>query len=411
MIDPTVRISLALDANKGAYALLLGSGVSAAAGIPTGWQIVSDLSAKVARLEGADPGDDPISWYNQRYGVEPDYSGLLNEIAGSPTERSLLLRNYFEPTDEERRDGVKVPTAAHRTMAQLALSGHVHLFLTTNFDRLLEKAMDDIGIVPQVLSTADAIGGAVPFSQTRCTVVKLNGDYMDTRIKNTLSELESYEPAIDSLLDRVIDEYGFIVSGWSAEWDKALRDAFERCQSRRYTMYWASRNSPRQEAARLIESRSGEFVQIKDPDTFFTNIGLGLATLETTAGSPNSSLVSEQQGNECQSCQTPNPAGANFCSSCGGSLANSCPECGTEASPGARFCLNCGHQLGGESIQAESELPTGLYYLPLHRRAGQHAAMAATSSGNADCNGASRFPYDIHGGGTWWFRGETQRRR
>ena len=239
MIDPTVRISLALDANKGAYAVLLGSGVSAAAGIPTGWQIVSDGVGKVAKIEGAAVGEDPVAWYTQRYGVEPDYSGLLNAIAGSPTERSLLLRNYFEPTDEERREGVKVPTTSHRIMAQLALSGHVHLFLTTNFDRLLEKAMDDVGIVPQVLSTSDAIAGAVPFGQTKCTVVKLNGDYMDTRIKNTLAELDSYEPAVDSLLDRVIDEYGFIVSGWSAEWDKALRDAFERFQSRRYTTYWA----------------------------------------------------------------------------------------------------------------------------------------------------------------------------
>lgn len=48
MIDPTVRISLAVHANRGAYAVLLGSGVSAAAGILTGWQIVSDLVTKVA---------------------------------------------------------------------------------------------------------------------------------------------------------------------------------------------------------------------------------------------------------------------------------------------------------------------------------------------------------------------------
>jgi hypothetical protein len=61
MIDPTVRISLALDANKGAYAVLLGSGVSAAAGRPTGWQIVSDLITKVARLEGEEVGSDPVS--------------------------------------------------------------------------------------------------------------------------------------------------------------------------------------------------------------------------------------------------------------------------------------------------------------------------------------------------------------
>ena len=82
-------------------------------------------------------------------------------------------------------------------MAQCALSGHVHLFLTTNFDRLLEKALDDVGIVPQVLSTPDSIDGAVPFGHTKCTVVKLNGDYMDTRVKNTPEELASNEPAVD----------------------------------------------------------------------------------------------------------------------------------------------------------------------------------------------------------------------
>ena len=88
MIDLTVRISLALDANKGAYAVLLGSGVSAAAGIPTGWQIVSDLVTKMASVEGADVASDPIDWYKQRYGVEPDYSGLLNSIANSPPKEA-----------------------------------------------------------------------------------------------------------------------------------------------------------------------------------------------------------------------------------------------------------------------------------------------------------------------------------
>ena len=114
---------MALDANKGAYAVLLGSGVSATAGIPTGWQIVSDLVTKVARLEGEDVGGDPVSWYKQHYGKEPDYSGLLNAVASSPTERSLLLRSYFKPTDDERINGLKVPTAARRTMVQLASRG------------------------------------------------------------------------------------------------------------------------------------------------------------------------------------------------------------------------------------------------------------------------------------------------
>ena len=95
---------------------------------------------------------------------------------------------------------------------------------------------------------------------------------MDTRIKNTPKELMHYKPNVNSLLDRIIDEYGFIVSGWSAEWDVALRQAFERCEGFRYSTFWASRNPPRTDAAKLIELRQGEFVQIKDPDTFFIDI-------------------------------------------------------------------------------------------------------------------------------------------
>ena len=208
----------------------------------------------------------------------------------------MLLRGYFEPTDNERLRDLKVPTAAHRTMAQLALSGHVRLFLTTNFDRLLEKALDDVGIVPQVLSTPDSIGGAVPFGQTKCTIVKLNGDYMDTRIKNTPEELATYHSDVDSLLDRVIDEFGFIISGWSAEWDTALRDAFERSQTQRYSMFWASRNPPRQDAARLIEQLHGEFVPIRDVDSFFSGIGEGLARLQGAQTSKVLSPAAEELG-------------------------------------------------------------------------------------------------------------------
>ena len=109
-----------------------------------------------------------------------------------------------------------------------------------------------------------------------------------------------YEPVVESLLDRVIDEYGFIVSGWSAEWDKGLRAAFERCQSRRHTTFWASRNPPRQDAARVIEPRGGEFVQVKDPDTFSTSMGLGLASLEGPVSSPGSHIEFEHQSIQCQ---------------------------------------------------------------------------------------------------------------
>lgn len=36
--DPTTQIAFSMFENKGVYAVLLGSGVSRSAGIPTGWE-------------------------------------------------------------------------------------------------------------------------------------------------------------------------------------------------------------------------------------------------------------------------------------------------------------------------------------------------------------------------------------
>jgi len=79
MIDPMVSLAFALNSNRGAYAALVGSGVSVGAGIPTGWQVVLDLASKVAQVLGEDPGEDVAAWYEERFDEEPDYSKLLHE--------------------------------------------------------------------------------------------------------------------------------------------------------------------------------------------------------------------------------------------------------------------------------------------------------------------------------------------
>jgi hypothetical protein len=84
------------------------------------------------------------------------------------------------------------------------------------------------------MSSADAAIGATPLVHSRCTVIKLHGDYLDTRIENTAKELDSYPPEINALLDEVFDRFGLIVVGWSGEWDTALRGALPRCRSQRY---------------------------------------------------------------------------------------------------------------------------------------------------------------------------------
>lgn len=281
-MHPILPLAISMHANKGVYALLLGSGVSRAAEIPTGWEVQTDLIRRIAHLEGEYCDPYPTEWYEVRHGEPPNYSKLLATVAKSPPERSQLLRGYFEPTEDERERGVKQPTAAHHAIADLIRRGYVRVVITTNFDRLLELALEEFGITPTVIASADAAEGALPLAHCSCCIIKVHGDYLDARILNTEEELSAYPEALDRLLDQVFDEYGLVVCGWSAEWDTALRAAIERCNTRRFTTYWAARNSklPSGLAQRLINQRRAEVVPIADADWFFLQLNEHVASLE-----------------------------------------------------------------------------------------------------------------------------------
>ena len=153
-----------------------------------------DLIRKLANLHGETSDPDPERWYREKFKKEANYSDLVDELAKTPSERQQLLRAYFEPKDQEREEGAKEPTATHRAIARLAAHGFIRVILTTNFDRLVETALTDAGVVPTVLSTPDQVQGALPLIHTQCCVVKVHGDYLDTRIRNTPAELDRYPP-------------------------------------------------------------------------------------------------------------------------------------------------------------------------------------------------------------------------
>lgn len=285
--NAVVGLALALHSAPGRFAILLGSGISQSAGIPTGWAVVGDIASKVAAVEGVDPAPaDPVAWYAAKFGASPDYSGLLEAVAPTPAQRRDLLAAYFEPSQQEKEGGQKVPTRAHRAVARLVARGAVRVVVTTNFDRLLEQALEAEGVQPVVVAGPAAAMGTTPLAHTRCTVIKVHGDYLDPDIKNTVGELDTYEPALDALLDRAFDDYGLIVCGWSGTWDKALRHAIERAPSRRYATYWASHGVPTPEADRMIQGRDGLVMPIESADEFFESLLSKVEALDSLAASP-----------------------------------------------------------------------------------------------------------------------------
>lgn len=280
MLESSTRIAFSMAENPGVYALLLGSGLSRAAEVPTGWDITLDLVRRLAVAEGVDGPHDWRAWHVERFGTEPSYSALLDALSVVPTERRSILHHYIEPTAEDLEEGRRKPTRAHQAIARLVKAGFVRVVVTTNFDRLLEQALGAVGVEAVVVRSVDDLRGASPLPHSRCFLLKVHGDYLDNRILNTEDELAGYPAEYDRLLDRIIDEYGLIVSGWSGDWDPALRAAITRAPNRRYPLWWASRGDLSAAAKDLIAARAGNVVSVEDADHFFVGLADAVEALE-----------------------------------------------------------------------------------------------------------------------------------
>jgi hypothetical protein len=160
-------------------------------------------------------------------------------------------------------------TTQSPVLCRLLSSASSSPLTSTVLSRMLSETP---ALSPTVIKSDDDLKGAVPLTHSLCFVVKLHGDYLDTRIRNTDRELSSYSAETDALLDRIIDEHGLIICGWSAEWDTALKAAIARAPNRRYPLFWAARGPLTKTAEDLISHRAGRVISIEGADSFFEKL-------------------------------------------------------------------------------------------------------------------------------------------
>lgn len=281
-----------MHSQPGVYTLLLGSGVSTGAGLLTGWGVVTELVARAAAA--SDPSNaaavaaaraDPEAWWLEHGEGMLGYSTLLAQLAPSAASRQGLLAGFFELGAEDD-DPVRQPSRAHHAIAQLVRRGSVRVIITTNFDRLTEQALEAVGISPQVIARPEAVNGMAPLAHADATVIKLHGDYRDLGSRNTPDELADYPEEWTRLLRQVFDEYGLVVSGWSADWDSALVEALESSASRRYPLYWDQRSSRGDSARRILASRQGVVLPASSADQLFGELVESLEALDRLTAPP-----------------------------------------------------------------------------------------------------------------------------
>ncbi|MHB8927832.1 MAG: SIR2 family protein [Bacillota bacterium] len=238
-IDPTATLAVNIAAVPKTFAFFLGAGISRAAGIPSGSDILLDTCRryyKACNKQEPQEGLNLIDWVQQTLSPgRVSYSTILGKVFMKPELRQEYLRAFFE-------DPGKEPTEAHCALARLAKAGYIKVFVTTNFDHLLEKALTELDVSWTRVSSAHELKATRPREHSQVYMLKVHGDYEYSDIRNTPSELEKLNPAMAADLRQILQSYGLVVVGYAGD-DRGVRKVLTSKQAR-YGVYWLLHSKP-----------------------------------------------------------------------------------------------------------------------------------------------------------------------
>lgn len=246
---------------------LLGAGTSVSSGIMSGGQMVWDFKRSIVCTEKnlktdlyADLSKEQLQKEIQSYF---DSKGGFPSL-WSPEEYSF----YFEKCYPSRRDreyyirgkvrDIK-PSLGYLCLGELIINGKVNLVSTTNFDDLVQAGIHEINSGLSVNTISSAMSNSVGFSLTEGfpNIVKLHGDYLSDKLKNTTEELQSLEDKIENIWKSGISDNGLIVIGYSGNDNsimKVLEELVDANQVKK-GIYWCHPEGV------VLSSRAKEFIE------------------------------------------------------------------------------------------------------------------------------------------------------
>lgn len=217
---------------------LLGAGASAAAGIPTAFNMIWDFkrtlycaAQRVPISSCSDLGNSALRAKLQQH----------FNIAGSfpPENSDEEYSHYFKatyPDEQDRRRYIDrlvasaSPSYGHLALAALMRLDRARLVWTTNFDRMVEDAAVEVlgGSSKLIIATLDSANLAMEaINEGRWPLLaKLHGDFQSRQLKNTSEELQTQDARMRHALVEACKRYGLAVVGYSGR-DHSVMDALE----------------------------------------------------------------------------------------------------------------------------------------------------------------------------------------
>lgn len=220
-------------------AWFLGAGASAAADIPTGYDMILDFQTRLyteatgLTLDQVDRSD-PL--WNAR--IRAHFDGQHGfPPGGDPTEYSVAFAAVY-PEAADRRTYIEeqvrrgTATYGHRVLASLISTKRVPAVVTTNFDPLVECTAvitDELLPVEQrshlntaAIDSAERGERAVA-ENTWPLLLKLHGDYQEVALKNTSDELRKQDARHRATLIGLCGRFGLLVVGYSGRDESVIQ--------------------------------------------------------------------------------------------------------------------------------------------------------------------------------------------
>lgn len=286
MINPIIPLAISMSEGRRTFAYFLGAGISAAAGIPTGraifWKAVADLYTMIHNEPPASE-DQLGAWFEAPEFRDLTYSSILEQLRPSLEERRQYLEKFFIG---------KQPTSAHRAIAVQVKRGLVTVIVTTNFDRLMEKTLDDEGVSYDVVAAPEDLAQVRPREHSPCRILKLHGDYQRLNLRNIERELERLDEPLATEFQEILDRYGLIVIGYSGT-DKDFRYHLEARRSR-YGLYWVAKGGVSEWVTRLIQQQDGRVVESDSADDFLSELAAKIGVFQTVPRGETPEMVIRQ---------------------------------------------------------------------------------------------------------------------
>ena len=257
LMNPIIKLAASALPGEKKFILFAGAGVSKDAGVPTAWE----LMLKTARLFYAQENTGDFSdaevneWFKTCKYAQMEYSELIRELYPTISEQRNFLDKWL---------GSNEIGDVHRSIAELARRDIIRGIVTTNFDSLLEHALEEKGIRVQVISNDDDLENSEPFIQCKSfRIYKPHGTIDRGHLKNTPKDLESLSSLMEDELVRVTSEHAVLVLGYSGQ-DEDILKIFRRRKNQYYPVFWVNPSKPSEKVKFIFDDDKNVFIPCKE---------------------------------------------------------------------------------------------------------------------------------------------------